>query len=291
MNYLRIYLALCQKAADERGRVEYLPKGNKRPGFEHHHIVPKGFRAPGKADETNEANNCCYLTDREHYVAHRLLARLHQQQAGALRATAMTEAFAHMSVTARNSRAFVVARQLGSEKAAEAQQRLQARRAELKAAGYSAQTIKDLTRSYAVPAEVRQAAWKVTAAFVERFVYYTGSSKSKGTIKGRAADLEAMGLDVAKVRAVVEGKATRYSGYTWTARTFQGWEDDSPWYVASSRARAADLRVWCALHGQDLDAMRPLLLAEEEARIENLKTLLRAAVKEAVQGWAEEVGR
>jgi hypothetical protein len=65
MNYSTVYDRLVQRAQD---RV-------LSSGFERHHIVPKSLGGP------NCRSNIVKLTIREHFVAHKLLTRMHSGQA------------------------------------------------------------------------------------------------------------------------------------------------------------------------------------------------------------------
>lgn len=65
MNYSTVYNRLVQRAQD---RV-------LSSGFERHHIVPKSLGGP------NCRSNIVKLTIREHFVAHKLLTRMHSGQA------------------------------------------------------------------------------------------------------------------------------------------------------------------------------------------------------------------
>ena len=68
MNYQKIYDLLCARGQARRMNS----KARKRnQGFEDHHIIPKAF---GGLDD---ASNIARLTPREHWIAHRLLYKMH----------------------------------------------------------------------------------------------------------------------------------------------------------------------------------------------------------------------
>lgn len=74
MKYAAIYADLVL-SAKQKGRA-------KRNGeyFESHHIIPRCFGG------TNKSDNLVLLTAREHFIAHHLLVKIHQDHAGMRRA-------------------------------------------------------------------------------------------------------------------------------------------------------------------------------------------------------------
>ncbi len=66
MNYQKIYTDLCAKGQARRAVTRGKPLG-----FEDHHIIPKSFGG------SNARSNLTRLSPREHFVAHRLLARIY----------------------------------------------------------------------------------------------------------------------------------------------------------------------------------------------------------------------
>lgn len=70
MNHQHVYDALITHARP-RGQLPFTTSTNKRKGFAHHHIIPRAL------DGGDEADNMVYLTHREHFIAHRLLAEVH----------------------------------------------------------------------------------------------------------------------------------------------------------------------------------------------------------------------
>lgn len=69
MNHQRVYDALITRARP-RGQLPFTTSTNKRKGYAHHHIIPRAL------DDGDEADNMVYLTHREHFIAHRLLAEV-----------------------------------------------------------------------------------------------------------------------------------------------------------------------------------------------------------------------
>lgn len=96
MNVLRVYEALIARAA---ARVR-----DVHAYYERHHVVPRSLGG------SNEADNLVWLTAREHFIAHRILYKLHPSRA-------MATAFALMVNTQNRgrSRAYEMARTQMSE--------------------------------------------------------------------------------------------------------------------------------------------------------------------------------
>lgn len=101
MNYLRIYSEIINKAIESNGRPAHVTK--YRSGFDIHHIKPACMFAGGRKNKkANEAENLVYLTKKQHFLAHWLLAKAYGGK--------MSSAFAYMCVThgrSRSSKAFV----------------------------------------------------------------------------------------------------------------------------------------------------------------------------------------
>lgn len=68
MDYQKIYVALCA-----RGNARLLTRKKKSVGFEDHHILPRSMLGP------NDLSNLARLSAKEHFIAHRLLARLYPE--------------------------------------------------------------------------------------------------------------------------------------------------------------------------------------------------------------------
>lgn len=64
MNYQNIYQLLINRAL--------LEKRTKLPGMERHHILPRSLGG------NNDVSNLVYLSAREHFVAHKLLVKIHK---------------------------------------------------------------------------------------------------------------------------------------------------------------------------------------------------------------------
>lgn len=76
MNALKIYNALITQARS-RG---LLPKSvhSRKKGYANHHILPASLFPAGRNDkQANHQSNLIYLTHREHFLAHWLLARIY----------------------------------------------------------------------------------------------------------------------------------------------------------------------------------------------------------------------
>lgn len=86
MNYSKIYQLLI-----ETRRNRGIPQGYK----EKHHILPRSFGG------TNNAENLIYLTAREHFIAHRLLAKIYPD-------TGMVHAVYKMACTNRKMKRFEI---------------------------------------------------------------------------------------------------------------------------------------------------------------------------------------
>lgn len=85
MNYQKIYKELIAKANRDNGSPYSIH--SRRKNYAAHHIVPFCF-FPGADDnkrrkkdfKANHPDNLVYMTYREHFIAHRLLARIHGGQ-------------------------------------------------------------------------------------------------------------------------------------------------------------------------------------------------------------------
>ncbi|HBM2815660.1 TPA: hypothetical protein LU109_003570 [Enterobacter hormaechei subsp. xiangfangensis] len=76
MNYQKIYDALIARAVSLRGHPK--SRHSQRKGYSNHHIIPASWFAGGRKDpEANVPINLVWLTHREHFIAHWLLARLY----------------------------------------------------------------------------------------------------------------------------------------------------------------------------------------------------------------------
>ncbi|MCX9070646.1 hypothetical protein [Citrobacter portucalensis] len=76
MNYSRVYKAIIDRAIKLRGHPLKLHSYIR--GYEIHHIRPASFFDGGRANSAaNDPVNLAYLTLREHFLAHWLLARMH----------------------------------------------------------------------------------------------------------------------------------------------------------------------------------------------------------------------
>lgn len=74
MNLARLYSQLIGTCEERNGKPSLSfgnKKANRNPGYEIHHIMPRSL---GGSDEPH---NLVYFTPREHFIAHRLLARLY----------------------------------------------------------------------------------------------------------------------------------------------------------------------------------------------------------------------
>ena len=67
MNYQKIYNAICERGRSDRVVDTYCEK---------HHIIPKCLGG------SNDKTNLTVLTFREHYIAHKLLCKLHKNVSG-----------------------------------------------------------------------------------------------------------------------------------------------------------------------------------------------------------------
>ena len=78
MDYQRIYDALMARAVQLRGRPKTQNSRKSELDYVIHHVIPASFFPGGRANlDANQSDNLVYLTNREHFLAHWLLARLH----------------------------------------------------------------------------------------------------------------------------------------------------------------------------------------------------------------------
>ena len=76
MNYSKLYTAIIDRAVKLRGHPQKLHA--YKPGLEIHHIRPVSSFPDGRADnDAHKPVNLSYLTLREHFLAHWLLARMY----------------------------------------------------------------------------------------------------------------------------------------------------------------------------------------------------------------------
>lgn len=243
MNLLRIYRQLMTNAQELRGKEPYKKGRKTRPNshVEHHHIIPRCW-----ADSSDDADNMAWLTHREHYLAHWILARLEAKEHGMN--GAMFSAFAVMSITARNGREFADARALGHIKRAEniARKKTDTQEYidELLNAGCTLEEAKAKAAEYAkaLAAFERdrlpwESEWDVPPADILklRWSFFVGRGKNKAEVVYRANQLPA-DIDPAKVQACCVGTQTRHRGYTWTQRGMLGIPLEAHW-LAEYRAR------------------------------------------------------
>ncbi|HGK5610659.1 TPA: NUMOD3 domain-containing DNA-binding protein [Salmonella enterica subsp. enterica serovar Virchow] len=79
MNLSRLYSQLIGTCEARNGKPSHpynLRHRNSREGFEIHHITPRSTREHWFKD-INDPSNLVYMTPREHYTAHHILARLY----------------------------------------------------------------------------------------------------------------------------------------------------------------------------------------------------------------------
>lgn len=76
MNYARLYNSIISRAIKLRGHP--LKQHSYKSGFEIHHIKPVSFFPNGRKNpDAHQQGNLVYLTLREHFMAHWLLARMY----------------------------------------------------------------------------------------------------------------------------------------------------------------------------------------------------------------------
>lgn len=77
MNYQNVYNALIESAISAHGHPK--SRNRRRQGFHLHHIQPASFFVGGRKNPDAEAlTNLVYLDYRRHFLAHRLLVKIHQ---------------------------------------------------------------------------------------------------------------------------------------------------------------------------------------------------------------------
>ncbi|EAB7165593.1 hypothetical protein XY27_000800 [Salmonella enterica subsp. enterica] len=76
MNLARLYSQLIGTCEARNGKPKKYHHHYKKPGFEIHHITPRSIRGHWFKN-INDPSNLVYLTPREHFLAHRILARIY----------------------------------------------------------------------------------------------------------------------------------------------------------------------------------------------------------------------
>ena len=169
MNYKRIYDQMI-KFAQRRDRPDGYSKKYRLYGHDIHHIIPKSLGG------TDDAENLVYLTYKEHYVAHHLLAKYAGDK--------MRYAFFQMS---HNTKKYKATSSQMSD----------------------ARKLKSLTK-FTEESRKKMSEWKIKP--VVGFNLKTGE---KLAISGGQQEMKRMGFNSGHIHECCSGKLAKSQGYVW----------------------------------------------------------------------------